>query len=48
MIKQIIRTIKKIWYTRPQCPVDKKWCVHYDGMYCTMNKNCPALKTDDV
>ena len=48
MIKQIIRIIKKIWYTRPQCPVDKKWCAHYDGMYCTMNRNCPVLRTDYV
>ena len=48
MIKQIIKAIKKIWCTRPQCPVDKKWCAHYDGMYCTMNKNCPELRTDYV
>ena len=48
MIKQIIKAIKKIWCTRPQCPVDKKWCAHYDGMYCTMDKNCLALKTDNV
>ena len=48
MIKQIVKVIKKIWYTRPQCPVNKKWCAHYDGIYCTMDKNCSELKTDDV
>ena len=48
MIKQIVKAIKKIWYTRPQCPVDKKWCAQYDGLCCTMNIDCPVLKTYHV
>jgi hypothetical protein len=44
MINRIIGAIKKICYTRPQCPVDKKWCAQYDGMCCTMSRDCPVLK----
>lgn len=46
MFNGLIKAIKKIWYTRPQCPVDKKWCAHYDGMYCTMSRDCPVLKDE--
>ena len=44
MMDRLIRAIKKLWYTRPMCPVDKKWCAHYDGMCCTMDDSCPMLK----
>lgn len=44
MIDKIIRAVKRMCYTRPMCPVDKKWCAHYDGMGCTMDSSCPILK----
>lgn len=44
MICKVIRAIKKICYTRPVCPVDKKWCAHYDGIGCTMDSNCLMFK----
>ena len=43
MIKSTIKIIKKILWTRPKCPVDNKWCAHYDGMFCTMDINCKVL-----
>ena len=43
MIKSTIKIIKKILRTRPMCPVDKKWCAHYDGMFCTMDTSCRVL-----
>ena len=43
MIKSTIKIIKKILRTRPMCPVDKKWCAHYDGMFCTMDISCRVL-----
>ena len=43
MIKSAIKIFKKILFTRPMCPVDKKWCAHYDGMFCTMDNSCKAL-----
>ena len=43
MIKSILKIIKKILWTKPMCPVDKKWCAHYDGMYCTMDISCRVL-----
>lgn len=41
---KLIKAIKKIWHTRPMCPVDKKWCAHYDGTGCTMDVICPMFK----
>lgn len=43
-MKSFIRILKKIIYTRPLCPVDKKFCAHYDGMGCTFDNSCPVLK----
>ena len=45
MIKSILRAITKVLNTRPQCPVDKKWCAHYDGIYCTFDSSCKVLNT---
>ena len=46
MMNKLIIAIKKLWYTRPMCPVDKKWCAHYDGACCTMDDSCPMLKVE--
>lgn len=43
MVNSTIKIIKKILRTRPTCPVDKKWCAHYDGMFCTMDIRCRVL-----
>ena len=43
---KLIKAIKKLWYTRPMCPVDKKWCAHYDGVYCTMDGSCLMFKVE--
>lgn len=45
MFKNILRAIIKISHTEPKCPVDKKWCAHYDGIYCTFDSSCKVLSS---
>ena len=47
-MRKLWRVFIKVLYTRPICPVDKKWCAHYDSMCCTFDSTCLVLQDHNI